>query len=295
MGTQLTLLWKLRPLVVTLSFFVHSRGFKQDTVKIFHRFFPVASKSLLATLEQHGIAYETFIDDRVCFDIPEGHPAWDAIVPFLKDAEPEGIPRTVFTKKELAAARFLRLEPSWHHGYPQPEDDYRRATYDLSECCEACGMGYTQNAPFRMKSEPKWGSKQVLQLNWVFDEFFSTPEAYRTVFQPLGIDSLPVIHHKTGRPLESVVQLKISTWTTTPIRGQKLNWETCAVCHRKKLTGDQSGMFPHVTLPAGSHLGWTREYIGSGLVAWHAVIISAALYRSLTEYGVKGVSFTVVE
>ena len=69
------------------------------------------------------------------------------------------IVRTEFNASERGNAEYLNVAPAWHHGYPQPEDDfaYLSATYDLKEYCPGCGIGEKQVAPFRMKGEPKWG------------------------------------------------------------------------------------------------------------------------------------------
>jgi len=72
-------------------------------------------------------------------------------------------------------------------------------------------MGLVQKAPFRMRGEPKWGTKHILQMNWVFDEFFVRIEVWDKVFRKFGIEKLPVVQHKTDKPLESVVQLKVLT------------------------------------------------------------------------------------
>ncbi len=104
-----------------------------------------------------------------------------------------------------------------HHGYPQPEEDfgYREATYNVSDHCPTCGIGSVQNAPFRLRAEFKASHSQVVQLNWVFDEFFLREKArdgLRSV-DITGIDYLAPVLHKTDRPSERVAQMVVKTHT----------------------------------------------------------------------------------
>jgi hypothetical protein len=80
---------------------------------------------------------------------------------------------TTFTQSEIDSAAWLELEPTWHWGYPQPRQDsfgYRDVTYRNQ--CVTCGAGGDQIAPFQLRGEPPWGTRNVFQLNWIFDEFF---------------------------------------------------------------------------------------------------------------------------
>ena len=83
---------------------------------------------------------------------------------------------------------------------------FRQASYDLGQFCERCGVGLKQTAPFQMIGEPKWGKRGILQLNWVFDQFFATPGIWASVFDPHGVASRVVTDTK-GRELKTVVQL----------------------------------------------------------------------------------------
>ena len=46
-------------------------------------------------------------------------------------------------------------------------------------------IGAKQVSPFRMKESPNWGRRSILQMNWLFDEYFVKPEVWNAVFQPL--------------------------------------------------------------------------------------------------------------
>ena len=55
-----------------------------------------------------------------------------------------------------------------------------------------------------MKAEPKWGRRGVLQLNWVFDEYFATPEVWASFFEPHGIECRPVMNTRGAAPFPAL-------------------------------------------------------------------------------------------
>ncbi len=177
-------------------------------------------------------------------DVAEDDPRWPA-VQRLEQAHRVVITAiTEFTAAERDAAELLVMWPSWRHGYPQPEDDYVQATADLSNYCRICGAGAIQFAPFRIEREPKWGRNSILQLNSVYDEYFVRPETWAAVFQPFGIESIPVLHAKTGAPLTTVVQLEIARTATVPLDTSGLPYEMCVRCERKKYRPVTRGTLP---------------------------------------------------
>jgi hypothetical protein len=125
---------------------------------------------------------------------------------------------------------------SWYHGYPEPSDDdsYKALTFDLSEYCRICGTGWRQVAPFRMKKPPVWRRRSILQLNWIFDEYFVKPDLWKAVFEPFGIGYWPVVLNKTGAEIESVVQLKVSDLTDTRLEGVAYN--VCPQCGAQEVS-----------------------------------------------------------
>src|SRR5262249_23183770 len=124
------------------------------------------------------------------------------------------------------ASEILVMVPEWHHGYPQPEKDFGflHMTYDPTSLCRL-GTGAVQMAPFRIKNEPKWGRRGILQLNWIFDEYFVRPEVWHGVFQPLGVRCRPVLLHSTGNEAASIVQLDIDTYIDVGVEG--IRFKSC--------------------------------------------------------------------
>ena len=233
-------------------------------------------------------------DPLVSFEVDEDHPNWLALRSLFQQWEASDFATTIFSKQEISQARWLELVPDWHHGYPQPDEKnfgYRGVTYEISDYCKTCGIGLKQKAPFRMKGEPKWGRNGVLQLNWVFDEYFATPEVWNTVFKPHGIVCSPVLNLE-GKELNTVVQVvaKEQVGVTT----ETLRSEKCVQCGRVKYLPVQQGPFPTLGGEPEGEMAVTKEYFGSGSAAHKRTIISGKLADGLIKAKGRGISFRPV-
>jgi hypothetical protein len=120
----------------------------------------------------------------VGFDVSESAGTWPAVQVWIRGRRPSDIVRTKFSDDEIAEAHWLAVRADFQQGFPQPRKDdfgYREANYDLTAYCNVCGVGLRQKAPFQMKGEPNWGRRGILQLNWVYDEYFVKPGVWATV------------------------------------------------------------------------------------------------------------------
>ncbi|HVJ14456.1 MAG TPA: hypothetical protein VM686_03405 [Polyangiaceae bacterium] len=268
-------------------------------MKIIHRISFRASPAKRRQLEALGVKVPAGItlpgerEPFVAFDLEEGHPHWGELEKVLRRWDAFGVVRTEFSKAEVERARWLALEPRWHHGYPQPKEDefgFRDVTYDLKDYCEECGIGWKQKAPFQMKGEPTWGRNGILQLNWVFDEYFATPEVWRAAFEPNGVESRVVTDRK-GAVLETVVQLTAVAEVVIDVDG--LPSEKCSRCGRKKYLPVARGRFPALRGDASASLVRTREWFGSGASAHQGILVSQTLARELQH--VRGVGLVPTE
>lgn len=90
-------------------------------MQIVHHFGLSASEADQRQLAAFGIRVHT---GTAWFEVVETDPSWPAVQRWAK-----------FSTSEIAAASWLALTSEWHHGYPQPEDDfgYLQATYDLTD------------------------------------------------------------------------------------------------------------------------------------------------------------------
>lgn len=262
-------------------------------VQIIHR----VSTSSSATIQRELAKLGVIVADHgfVYFDFDEDNDGWPAVSEWIARSGAVDVARTNFSKKELADARFLELVPDWHHGYPQPDEDtfgYQQATYDLADWCEVCGVGKKQKAPFQMKGEPKWGKNSILQLNWVFDEYFVTPELWSRVFAPHGVTSMPVMN-TAGSELRTVVQIVIEE--EVDIIASGLRFEVCTKCSRKKYLPVARGPFPPLAEEPSQAIARTKQYFGSGGRADKCVLVSQQLARSMTALKVRGASLRPVQ
>jgi hypothetical protein len=231
-------------------------------------------------------------DGLLALDVDEADQRWPA-VRALVPADVVDMVFTRATERERSAASWLAMHATGHHGYPQPDDNfgYLEATYDLSAYCSACGAGAVQRAAFRFRRDPKLKAQRLLQLNWVFDVFFTTPVTWQQVFQPFGIRARDVVLHRTGAPLPSLVQLEAPEAPTLLALAEH-PYELCVSCDRLKSLPFTRGFLPAFSGPApGTHLAVSREVFGSGARACRQVLVSASLYRALRTAKVRGVSF----
>jgi hypothetical protein len=260
-------------------------------MRIIHRIGKNVDRHIQQWLSERGIAVE--LGDQT-FIVDEDDPTWPVWTEFLAEWHPPDLVCTEFTQAECAAARYLEFAGSWHHGYPMPDDDfgYREATYDLSSFCRKCGIGKTQNAPFRLRNEPRWGTRHIMGLNWVFEAVFVRPEVWKDTFQPFGIEAMEVLHHRTGKPLQTVVQLLPQDVAVPPLDIGEARFYVCASCGKKKYSPVSRGFFPRLSEECKGHCFHTIESFGSGASANKAVIVSGELYDAVTQRKLKGGAFT---
>ncbi len=260
-------------------------------MKIIHRISETLDSAMQNTLASLGIETETGL---VTFEIEESHPSWHQVKSLVDQWQAVDIVTTKFTPTELRAAEQLEVVATWHHGYPQPRDDdgYLDQSFDLTNHCTSCGVGKVQSAPIRLASEPKWGKRQILQLNWLYDEFFVLPETWQKVFKPFGIEYERVIHHRTGKTLNSVVQLKIDTMASSELHmPNNAEVEHCEKCRHHKYSPISRGKFPPLTKGVDSPIVKSQEYFGSGASAWRATIVSSEVFNAIKNETLKGVDF----
>jgi hypothetical protein len=224
------------------------------------------------------------------FLVDESQEIWPAVEKWIARRKPLHFVYAKFSKQEVEAARWLNLRADWHHGYPQPDADefgFLGVTYDLTNFCRECGIGKRQKAPFQMKGEPKWGLKSILQLNWIFDEYFVTPEVWRKVFEPAGVRHLQVTNTK-GVELKTVVQLIVDE--QVGIDTSSVPFEECPRCHRRKYqyAGISRGPFPALVDQPSKMMVKTKAYFGSGASAEHCVLVPQQVARAMRVTKVRG-------
>ncbi len=239
-----------------------------------------------------SLGLEVTEDGWALFDIDEADSRWPYVESLLACKGKGTIVTTKFTKKELDSAACLTIGALLYHGHPEPHDDddgYLVLTYDLSDYCEECGLGKRQKAPLRMRGEPRWGKRGLIQMYWVYDELFVTPAVWETVFAPFGIGKREVLSHG-GKELRTVVQLVIEG--EADVETTDLLPESCSACGRTKYAPHVRGCFPPLAGPPPAALAKTRQWFGSGGQAFQELLVSRELRQALLAAGVKGAGFT---
>ena len=227
----------------------------------------------------------------VAVEVDEAHQSWNELHALFRQWDAGQLIKTLFSKSEVLGSPWLLVVPDWHYGYPQPREldfGYLEATFDLSEYCSDCGMGKKQKAPFQMKGEPKWGQRGILQLNWVFDEYFVTPDVWEKVFKGNGVECRPVTNIK-GIPLKTVVQ--ITTHERVGVEEAGLPFDTCGKCQRVKYLPHTRGRFPPLVGNPSGAMVKTSEYFGSGASAHQGVLVSQSIVSAFHQSHTRGVTF----
>ncbi len=262
-------------------------------MKIFHRVGINPDEQDVVDFAKAGIRLKAGYS---VFEIEESDARWPKLKKLMDAKNKTTLTSTRFSMAEIDSATWLELQPTWHYGYPLPDDDFGflSLTYDSNAVnyCLKCRMGKIQNSPFRIKGEPKWGRNHILQLNWVFDEYFVRNDVYDSVFKPLGIGCLPVLKYKSENELQTIVQLQIAKTADSNLKIEGYSYEVCSVCNRKRYLPITRGYFPTFSnLQKETYIMKSREEFGSGARSSHAVIVSNKLYRVIVENKLKGVSF----
>jgi hypothetical protein len=227
-------------------------------------------------------------------DLAEDDPRWQRIEPLLGGRLTLDCVASTFSLADLDSAKFLRILAK-SGGYPQPEEEngYLSATYDLAEYCPHCGVGKKQARPLRLKGSPALRDNSILQLNWIFDEYFVSPATWEAVFKPLGIGMRPAVLHRTGAEIMSAVQLAIPDVCDLAL-DEASYFEECRSCGRKKYSPVFRGFLPEPINPSAMIVKSSQSF-GSGALAFKLVLVSNALYKRFKEVGLKGAKFWACE
>jgi hypothetical protein len=250
---------------------------------------------------------------QIEFYIYEDYPEFDKIKKDLcKYLEPQVI-GTEYEKKDLKNAEWFVISTG-EYQYPQPENDfgYLKATFNLDNYCKHCGIGKVQNAPYRLKTEPKQLNNQFWGLHWDFDAVFVRHEA-KNILERENIKSIrftnPVLHKKDS-PIQDFYQLHIETrldngfdsYNTEKITCKFNNEEHCNndktqdYCNRIKYHHPMIGgyCFDKTIFDSKFDIVETNEYFGSGASANRLQIVSKRFKEIVEKNKLKGLVFTPI-
>lgn len=222
------------------------------------------------------------------FDQDDSSMHWNTFLTTARELGGDPKITPTFSQVEVSAAEWCLWGAQWHHGYPQPEQTYKETTYDLTAACPDCCSGFRQIEPYRMRTEPRWGRRSILQMFWVYDAWFVTPDAYRSVFQPFGIASGEVLR-KSGRLLETVVQLVVDE--VVPLREFRTSGELCVTCGEFKLHARLTDFAPPPAVMPSGPIALSETWYGSGGLAFRETLLRHDLVAAIQNAGLRGAEF----
>ncbi len=218
---------------------------------------------------------------------------------------------TEYDKKDIAGAEWFWLSTGGSQ-YPQPEEGfgYLNASFDLSDYCATCGVGAVQNAPIRLSADPKPIKYQILGIEWLLDVVFVREEAKVLLEKEdvKGIAFMPVVLHRSGKPVEGISQLQINTvlpqgfnsTNATQLFCNAHNEEnsgkdvTTNYCGRLKNHFPRVGglRFERAIFEGQPDIVLTHEYFGSGASACRLPVVSKKMKLFFESSRFKGLKFT---
>lgn len=223
------------------------------------------------------------------FEIRESATHWERTKGWVNERKPVDLVWTTFDSSEVLAAKWCALAGEWSYGYPEPRAAYPAKFFDLPSYCRLCGLGAVQDGAIRMKGEPPWGGRSIMQFHWLHDEFFVTPRLYDEVFRPRSIESRFVLPIRGDDALRTVRQLVFSDdgdLDTGPLEGA-----TCVRCERIKYRPHLRGRLPPLRRVGTNCVFRTTQFFGTGAEAYRMVIASQDIVRSLVDSNVRGIGF----
>lgn len=247
------------------------------------------------------------------FYLYEDSPDFDVIKKEIsKFLEPQVI-GTEYEKADIKNAEWF-IVTTGEYQYPQPENDfgYLNATFNLDNYCKWCGIGKNQNAPYRLKTEPKQHNKQFWGLHWEFDAIFIRQEA-KSILEREKIKGIrfsnPVLHKK-DTSIDGFYQLHIDTvlskgfdqYNTKAITCKLNNEENCNTdpatdcCGRIKYHHPMIGgyLFQRKIFDKQYDIVETSEYFGSRGSASRLHIVSKRFKTIVENNKLKGLAFLPV-
>ena len=227
---------------------------------------------IVSEADRGGVLFYEFL-------IEEAHPAWSEVKRRLGDSHT--YIGTEFSKDDVAQAEWSMGYASHSIGSFVPEGKWWCDLY-YGDRCTACGAGWRQIAPFRVKKEPKLGKHVFADFGSAF-ELFCSPVVVET-FEAhgiLGYETQPLLLNKEVRPTESLRQLVVSTIAQPAIAPDLVEHERyrqtdCLGCGRTWHTHYTRGALPlrRTALNSNMDLQVTNEWFGNGRTARREILFS---------------------
>jgi hypothetical protein len=226
---------------------------------------------------------------------------------------------TVYEKVDITNADWFWIT-SGEHQYPQPEDDfgYLNVTFNLDNYCSTCGIGKTQNNPFRLKTIPKQPKNQFWGLHWEHDSIFVRLVAKKIIESERikGVEFKNVVLHKKNLNIGDFDQLIINTELEKGLITGNLKTVTCKYMNEEDITLSEGcrnskdsnfcSRLKH-NFPIRGGLTFNKsvfngvpeivksnEWFGSGANAFKLILVSKRMKELFESNKLKGLKFTPI-
>jgi len=289
-------------------------------MRIQHRYLTLDKNSKLTKLlDQLSVRYK---EEQKSFDehthfyaleffLYEDNPRFQELTEAVKKFKIEPQIGTTYDKVDLSNAKWF-IASTGQYQYPQPEDKYLEITFDLENYCRLCGIGRVQNAPFRLKTEPKQHNNQFWGLHWEYFAVFVRQETKNILEKEKikGIRFSKPVLNKKNIEIEGFYQLHIDTildkgfdsYNTKTITCKTNNEENCNTdinlkcCGRIKFHHPMIGgyLFDKSIFNSDFDIVQSNEYFGSGASANRIQIVSKRFKELVEKNKLKGLSFTPI-
>jgi hypothetical protein len=253
-------------------------------------------------LDTWGIKYKKIIGLQdyyiILFDIVETNPRWKDVSDLIQKYNASDIYQTVFNKKEILAAEWLRLIPIFQQGYPQPEETWVSNPITYTSHCPQCGT-FQQGSSFRIKKEPGLGKNDFMSMFWMY-ALFCTPKVLKELetHQIQGYEIWNVIIHNTDLPAQKVSQLYIPAIAQEGLsQVDDLKRQYCYTCQTTKYFPHMKGIMylKKEVVNLNFDIMQTYEWFGDGHAAYREILISNRLAKLILDQNWKGIALKPVE
>ena len=210
--------------------------------------------------------------------------------------------RRLFGKEEMEVADFFHMVSRAQWGYPEPQEDYGRKSFDKSTACRMCGTGAKQVRPFSLRGTPRFGRGDIVSLFWVYE--YIVTEHLKKIVEGAGLTGAefwPVMafsERGKEQPLKGTYQLYI----TSVLRPMSPEMRYPAVrlprgiqpCECERIGRNlpiEPLRYRRSDLANAKDFNKSSEWLGGGLDTAQMKIVSRRVYDLFIKNKFRGVDF----
>lgn len=210
-----------------------------------------------------------------------------------------------FSSAELEQAELLSVIEGAMWGYPEPEDDYQKESYDPSTGCSKCGEGSKQIKPFSIRSRPNFGKNDIVAMFWTYELLVT--EKLRKLVEDAGLTGAefwPLFKYQKGGPSERVegaYQLFVVNELPPMSKNTKFQIvklpKQASPCSCGKLGRNLQGeqmRYRRKDLKDVMDFNKTYEWLGGGFGTTQWKVVSHRIYELFEKNKIRGVRFEPV-